>query len=38
MLMNAQTASRAPLIEVKGLRHLYHKGSTPTSSFSTVSR
>ncbi len=29
MLMNAQTASRAPLIEVKGLRHLYHKGSTP---------
>jgi NitT/TauT family transport system ATP-binding protein len=29
MLMNPQTAVRAPLIEVKGLRHLYHKGSTP---------
>jgi NitT/TauT family transport system ATP-binding protein len=29
MLMNPQTALRAPLIEVKGLRHLYHKGSTP---------
>jgi NitT/TauT family transport system ATP-binding protein len=29
MLMNPQTATRAPLIEVKGLRHLYHKGSTP---------
>jgi NitT/TauT family transport system ATP-binding protein len=29
MLMNPQTVLRAPLIEVKGLRHLYHKGSTP---------
>ncbi|MFI5011317.1 MAG: AAA-associated domain-containing protein [Hyphomicrobiales bacterium] len=30
MLMTPQTSStRAPLIEVKGLRHLYHKGSTP---------
>ena len=28
MLMNAQT-TRTPLIEVKGVRHLYHKGSTP---------
>jgi len=29
MLMNPQAAPRTPLIEVKGLRHLYHKGSTP---------
>ena len=29
MLMNSQSALRAPLIEVKALRHLYHKGSTP---------
>jgi NitT/TauT family transport system ATP-binding protein len=29
MLMNPQAVLRAPLIEVKGLRHLYHKGSTP---------
>jgi NitT/TauT family transport system ATP-binding protein len=30
MLMTPQTTTtRAPLIEVKGLRHLYHKGSTP---------
>jgi NitT/TauT family transport system ATP-binding protein len=29
MLMNPQASARAPLIEVKGVRHLYHKGSTP---------
>ncbi len=30
MLTTPQTSTtRAPLIEVKGLRHLYHKGSTP---------
>jgi NitT/TauT family transport system ATP-binding protein len=30
MLMTPQAATtRMPLIEVKGLRHLYHKGSTP---------
>jgi NitT/TauT family transport system ATP-binding protein len=27
--MNPQMTTRVPLIEVKGLRHLYHKGSTP---------
>jgi len=29
MLMNPQIAPREPLIEVRGVRHLYHKGSTP---------
>src|ERR1700722_8500830 len=29
MLMTAPTTTHAPLIEVKDVRHLYHKGSTP---------
>ena len=29
MSVNAQTTVRTPLIEVKGVRHLYHKGSAP---------
>ena len=29
MLTMPQTTTRTPLIEVKGVRHLYHKGSTP---------
>jgi NitT/TauT family transport system ATP-binding protein len=29
MLMTAPSTTHAPLVEVKGVRHLYHKGSTP---------